>query len=51
MNECVFCKLPKEIPAGAGKIYEDEKFIAFLILAQQSRAYFDNTEKSLREYL
>ena len=22
--------MPKEIPAGAGKIYEDEKFIAFL---------------------
>ena len=31
MNECVFCKIAqKEIPAGAGKIYEDEKFIAFL---------------------
>lgn len=31
MNDCVFCKIAKgEIPAGAGKIYEDENFIAFL---------------------
>lgn len=31
MNDCVFCKIAqKEIPAGAGKLYEDENFIAFL---------------------
>jgi len=31
MNECVFCKIAKgEIPAGAGKLYEDDNFIAFL---------------------
>jgi len=31
MNECVFCKIVKgEIPAGAGKLYEDETFISFL---------------------